>query len=225
MAERLAILIDGENICGEIADELFARVSGLGQPVVRRVYGNFAGSQATTWLGPIVRHGIVAQQVSGSKNAADFALTIDAMHFLHSIRLDGFCIVSCDKDFTLLATRIRETGADVFGFGKRSTSESYRVNCTQFFVMGDTVLAQQQPKDHPATELIFRALKETAIDADGWAELGAIGNAMQKLKPNYKQIYKCGRLYKLVNETRAFVLSDDNKRIQILKSRDLKLAS
>ena len=59
------------------------------------------------------------------KNASDIALVIDAMDLLHSGRLDGFCLVSSDSDFTRLASRLREQGADVYGFGEQKTPESF----------------------------------------------------------------------------------------------------
>src|SRR5690606_1892286 len=66
------------------------------------------------------------------KNASDITLVIDAMDLLHSGRFDGFCLVSSDSDFTRLASRIREQGVDVFGFGEQKTPESFRQACRRF---------------------------------------------------------------------------------------------
>ncbi|MFJ6895205.1 NYN domain-containing protein [Streptomyces hokutonensis] len=55
------------------------------------------------------------------KNATDAASVIDATDLLHTERFDGFRIVSRDRDFTGLATRIREPGLTVYGFGKCNT--------------------------------------------------------------------------------------------------------
>src|SRR5271157_1002464 len=53
------------------------------------------------------------------------------MDLLHSGRLDGFCLVSSDSDFTRLASRLREQGADVYGFGMQKTPESFWCRLTR----------------------------------------------------------------------------------------------
>ena len=53
------------------------------------------------------------------KNTSDIAFVIDAMELMHKAKLDGFCLVSSDSDFTRLAQRLREDGLVVYGFGER----------------------------------------------------------------------------------------------------------
>jgi len=146
---RLAVLIDGENISGNLADLLFAKIAEHGVAKLRRVYGDFSNPCSKTWVAPIARHAIVAQQVfKNGKNATDVTMIMDAMELLLSERFDGFCIVSSDADFTRLSERIREKGLDVYGFGNAVASPAFRKSCTAFYC-ADDLKKNQQPAKHP----------------------------------------------------------------------------
>ena len=132
---RLAVLIDAENVPAKAADEVFAAIARMGEPVVRRIYGDFSNPRLAGWHKALARHALTAHQqfsVATGKNAADIALVIDAMDLLHAGRVDGFCLVTSDSDFTRLATRIREHGCEVYGFGGPATPESFRAACRPF---------------------------------------------------------------------------------------------
>lgn len=134
-APRLAVLIDAENASARIAEALFTEIATLGEASARRIYGDFASAQIAGWTRVLARFAIQPQQNFANtkgKNSGDIALVIDAMDLLHSGRFDGFCLVSSDADFTRLASRIREEGVDVYGFGERKTPESFRQACTRF---------------------------------------------------------------------------------------------
>ena len=78
------------------------------------------------------------------KNATDAAMIIDAMDLLYTGRFDGFCIVSSDSDFTRLASRIRESGLTVYGFGERKTPKPFVAACDKFIYtenLADTTTA------------------------------------------------------------------------------------
>jgi NYN domain len=199
MAGRLAVLIDGENICGDLADELFERVSELGHPVVRRVYGNFAGTQANTWLAAMVRHGILARQICSAKNAADIALAIDAIDLLHGGRLDGFCIVSGDKGLALLATRLKEMNLDAYGFCRENALDEVRGSFTQTFKLG--------PKKDLETVELSTAVRAQMVE--GWAALSALGKVIDHKK------YGRSSLSKLLEANKHFVLDAKKKRVRL----------
>jgi hypothetical protein len=132
---RFAVLIDAENTSPQIAAGLFEEVAKFGEASVRRIYGDFTGPELKRWSNILQKHAIDPYQqfaYTKGKNASDIALVIDAMDLLHSGRLDGFCLVSSDSDFTRLASRLREQGADVYGFGKQGTPESFRQACHRF---------------------------------------------------------------------------------------------
>src|SRR5476649_321821 len=145
---RLAVLIDADNASARIADGLFEEVAKLGEASVRRIYGDFASSRLKSWSDILSKHAIIPQQnfaYTAGKNASDIALVIDAMDLMHSGRFDGFCLVSSDSDFTRLASRLREQGADVYGFGEQKTPESFRQACRRF------IYTENLLPDAPAT--------------------------------------------------------------------------
>ena len=132
---RFAVLIDADNTSPQIAGGLFEEVAKFGEASVRRIYGDFSNGQLRSWSDILQKHAIDPYQqfaYAKGKNASDIALVIDAMDLLHSGRFDGFCLVSSDSDFTRLASRLREQGADVYGFGARQTPESFRQACRRF---------------------------------------------------------------------------------------------
>ena len=123
------------------------------------------------------------------KNSTDITLVIDAMDLLHSGRFDGFCLVSSDSDFTRLAARIREQGIDVYGIGRQKTPEAFRQACTRF-IFTENFVAEEPARRRPpsrrsaplaeAVELIRKALDQMEEDAEGWFQLGAVGQRMQQ---------------------------------------------
>src|SRR3990167_137167 len=128
-APRLAVLIDAENASARIAEALFTEIATIGEASARRIYGDFSSAQMNQWTKVLARFAIQPQQNFANtkgKNAGDIALVIDAMDLLNAGRFDGFCLVSSDSDFTRLASRIREEGVSVYGFGEQKTPESFR---------------------------------------------------------------------------------------------------
>ena len=132
---RFAVLIDADNTSPRIAAGLFEEVAKFGEASVRRIYGDFSSTRLRSWADILQKYAIDPYQqfaYTSGKNASDIALVIDAMDLLHSRRFDGFCLVSSDSDFTRLASRLREEGADVYGFGAQKTPESFRQACRRF---------------------------------------------------------------------------------------------
>ena len=141
---RLAVLIDADNTSARIVDRLFEEIAKVGEASVRRIYGDFSSTRSKAWSEVLARHAIIPQQqfaYTTGKNASDITLVIDAMDLLHSGRFDGFCLVSSDSDFTRLASRIREQGIDVYGFGEQKTPASFRQACRRF-VYTENLLGQ-----------------------------------------------------------------------------------
>ena len=123
-APRLAVLIDADNASARIAPGLFEEIAKIGEASVRRIYGDFSSPRSKPWADTLARYAIVPQQqfaYTTGKNSTDSALIIDAMDLLYSGNLDGFCLVSSDSDFTKLASRLRESGKTVYGFGESKT--------------------------------------------------------------------------------------------------------
>ena len=117
---RFAVLIDADNVSATALTGLLAEVANYGVAMVKRIYGDWTLPNLKSWKEQLLEHAIQPIQqfdLTKGKNATDIALVIDAMDLLHSGRFDGFCLVSSDSDFTRLASRLREEGADVYGFG------------------------------------------------------------------------------------------------------------
>jgi hypothetical protein len=133
---RLAVLIDADNASINAIGDILAEVSKLGTASVKRAYGDFTSSNLQSWGKILAEHAIQPiQQYRNTigKNASDAALIIDAMDLLHTRHLEGFCLVSSDSDFTRLATRIKEDGLPVYGFGEQKTPNSFVKACSRFF--------------------------------------------------------------------------------------------
>jgi hypothetical protein len=134
-SDRLAVLIDADNAQPGVGGELLTEVASYGTATVKRAYGDWTTPQLGRWKDVLHVHAIQpVQQFSytSGKNATDSALIIDAMDLLHGGRVDGFCLVSSDSDFTRLATRIREAGQVVYGFGERKTPKPFVAACDKF---------------------------------------------------------------------------------------------
>jgi len=192
---RLAVLIDADNASAKTADGLFAEIAGIGEAVVRWIYGDFSSARSKAWADVLVKHAIVPQQQFANtigKNASDITLVIDAMDLLHSGLYDGFCLVSSDSDFTRLASRLREQGVAVYGFGKQTTPPSFRQACTRFIYTENLVA---EPTKLPARAkapdglraleaTIARIVAETDSD-NGWIALSEVGKRLSSLSPDF----------------------------------------
>ena len=145
---RLAVLIDGENASARHARAVFETAGKIGEATVRRIYGDFSNGRLASWSAAIRSYSIVPCHQSAhvrGKNAADIALAIDAMDLMHRERLDGFCLVSSDSDFTRLAQRLREGGLAVYGFGESKTPEGFRAACHCFETVGKARNRAREP--------------------------------------------------------------------------------
>lgn len=153
---RLAVLIDADNIPARNIEAILDEVAGLGEPSVRRVYGDWSSSNLTQWKEKARSLGLVMHQQSANtkgKNASDIGLVIDAMDILHAGKVDGFVLVSSDSDFTRLASRIREDGLQVIGVGEEKTPESLRKVCNRFlFIENIATPAETARPPEPGTE-------------------------------------------------------------------------
>jgi len=232
-APRLAVLIDAENASSRIAEALFTEIATLGEASARRIYGDFASAQIQGWTKVLARYAIQPQQNFANtkgKNSGDIALVIDGMDLLHSGRFDGFCLVSSDADFTRLASRIREEGVDVFGFGERKTPESFRQACTRFIYTENlsatggedaapaprgrnaTAAAASAPAPAPgkrmpaeAARLIATVIADMDEDGDGWVTVSGLGDRLRNAYPDFDQrTYGHAKLSDLIRATGRF---------------------
>ncbi|MGN8199181.1 NYN domain-containing protein [Salinisphaera sp. RV14] len=204
---KLAVLIDADNAPSSRCGELLAEVSTFGLASIKRAYGDWTTTHLKGWKRALHDHAIQPIQqfaYTTGKNATDAALIIDAMDLLHQAHLDGFVIVSSDSDYTRLATRIRESGLAVYGFGEKKTPPAFVSACDRFVFT--EILAAEPSRDEPAPTgdpKELRRMLTTAIEAvsrdDGWAPLGAVGSYVNKNHPSFdSRNYGFSKLSKLM---------------------------
>jgi hypothetical protein len=190
-SKRVAVLIDGDNFPGELADRLFADIAALGNSIIRRVYGS--SGAMTNWREPARRHGIALREGLPGKNAADMHMAIEAMDILHRGRIEAFCIVSSDSDFTALARRLREDGVAVHGFGDSKAVAAFRQACDNFVVLnvstptknaGELASVTPQPKTPDVARLLGQAIIGASAGATE-APLTAVGQHLRQLKKDF----------------------------------------
>lgn len=133
--QKLVVLIDADNASPSIIYGLMAEIAKYGTAHVKRIYGDWTSPNLKGWKDILLEHALQPVQQFGytkGKNSTDSAMIIDAMDLLYSSKFDGFCIVSSDSDFTRLASRIREGGLNVYGFGEQKTPQPFISACDKF---------------------------------------------------------------------------------------------
>jgi hypothetical protein len=210
---KLAVLIDADNAQPSIIKELLAEISRYGTASVKRIYGDWTTEKLKGWktvLNELAIQPIQQFAYTIGKNATDSSLIIDAMDLLHTGHLNGFCLVSSDSDFTRLATRIREAGLVVYGFGEKKTPTPFVAACDKF-VYTEILRAQQEPapvpklphaqppvdpkkedkqsadkiKENAKLEQMIRAAVTAISSDDGWVPLGQVGSMLLKNNPSF----------------------------------------
>lgn len=202
---KLAVVIDADNVPYANVKGMMEEIAKYGIPTFKRIYGDWTKPNLAGWKNVLLENAITPIQQYGytqGKNSTDAALIIDAMDILYTGKVDGFCIVSSDSDFTRLAVRLRESGMKVFGFGERKTPNPFIVACDKFIYLeilkskngNDTTDANPKNKaaekaaspqvDKQTISLISATVNDIA-DEDGWAFLGDVGNLINKKKPDF----------------------------------------
>ncbi|MEZ4851035.1 MAG: NYN domain-containing protein [Bacteroidia bacterium] len=199
---KLAVLIDGDNIPAGYVKEMMEEIAKYGNPTIKRIYGDWTKPHLNNWKKTLLENAIIPIQqyaYTTGKNATDSAMIIDAMDILYSGKVNGFCLVSSDSDFTRLATRLREAGMTVLGIGEKKTPDPFIVACDKFIYLeilksqeddnegsdlGKTTKTSVDKITRKEIRLISTTITDLADD-DGWAFLGDVGNLLQKKQPNF----------------------------------------
>ncbi|WP_299216503.1 NYN domain-containing protein [uncultured Aquimarina sp.] len=197
---KLAVLIDGDNIPAKYLKEMMEEITKYGTPTIKRIYGDWTKPYLAKWKNILLENAInPIQQYSYTtgKNATDSAMIIDAMDILYSEKVNGFCLVSSDSDFTKLAMRLREAGVVVYGLGEKKTPDPFIVACDKFIYLEilkqDTEKKDGKEKSEKTnldkiTPKVMRLLRNSVSDAadeDGWAFMGDVGSLILKKQPNF----------------------------------------
>lgn len=219
---NLAVLIDGDNIPSAYIKEMMEEIAKYGNPTIKRIYGDWTKPNLAKWKTLLLENAITPIQQYGyttGKNATDSAMIIDAMDILYSEKVNGFCLVSSDSDFTRLATRLRESGIQVIGIGEKKTPNPFIVACDKFIYI--EILKNQSKereteneKDIPKDTVDKITAKEISLiattindlsDDYGWSFLGDVGSLLQKKQPNFDpRNYGFQKLTPLIKSTGKF---------------------
>lgn len=214
--QKLAVLIDADNAQAAVIQELLSEVSRYGTATIKRAYGDWTTQNLKSWKE--VLHKMAIQPIqqfsyTTGKNSTDASLIIDAMDVLHDNTVDGFCLVSSDSDFTRLATRIREEGKVVYGFGERKTPEPFVAACDKFIYTEilRNEAEEAKPGQEPVAELpklkpmLLNALNAIARE-DGWTTLSALGSQINRSHPSFDpRNYGVAKLGELIRQQAAYL--------------------
>ena len=226
---RFAVLIDADNIPYRLISEILEEIAKYGVPTFKRIYGDWTKPHVANWKTVLLDHAITPiQQYSYTtgKNSSDSAMIIDAMDILYTGRVDGFCIVSSDSDFTRLATRLREAGMKVFGMGEQKTPGAFRAACDKFIYI-EILSKEEEPSQKPVrrgempkkekviskadnslVNLLTSSVNDIA-DENGWAFLGELGNLLLKKRPDFDaRNYGYEKLLPLIRSLRNFEIDE-----------------
>ena len=220
--KKLAVLIDADNTPPAIIDALLAEIAKYGIASVRRIYGDWTTPNLRGWKDVLLEQAIQPIQqfrYTVGKNATDSALIIDAMDLLYTEKLDGFCIVSSDSDFTRLASRIREAGLIVYGFGEKKTPKAFVGACDKFVYT--EILREDEPsgprgkkntsdlnQDTALVNLLRNAVDYSAGE-NGWSYLGQMGQHIANHAPEFDpRNYGYKKLGDLVRATQLFDIDE-----------------
>jgi len=246
---RLAVLIDAENVPYKNIRGILEEVTKYGRPTLKRIYGDWTNPALSGWKNSLLENAITPiQQYSytSGKNSSDSALIIDAMDILYSEKLDGFCIVSSDSDFTRLATRLREAGMKVIGIGERKTPNAFIVACDRFIyieiINAPVKNGNHYENDHHKEDVIEQEPKVSSVeigddiinlistsvndvaDDNGWAFLADVGNLISKKQPDFdSRNYGFAKLTPLVKSLKRFQIEEReciNSRIKHIYIRN-----
>jgi len=230
---RLAVLIDAENVPYSNVKGILEEIAKYGTPTIKRIYGDWTKPNLTGWKNVLLENAITPiQQYSYTtgKNSTDSAMIIDAMDILYNEKVEGFCIVSSDSDFTRLVIRLRESGMKVFGIGEKKTPSSFIAACDKFTYLEiinansqQSVESEEIPKtgDERKTHLnpISRVGKDLinlisssisdVADENGWAFLADVGNLIQKKRPDFDaRNYGFTKLTPLIKTLKCFEIDE-----------------
>jgi len=220
---RLAVLIDADNTQPSIIEGILSEIAQYGTASVRRIYGDWTSTALKSWKELLLQHSIQPIQQFGytkGKNATDSAMIIDAMDLLYTGKFDGFCIVSSDSDFTKLASRLRESGLTVYGFGEKKTPSPFVSACDKFIytellrakINENEVIVKKTAVELKMDSKLVRLLRnavESSSDERGWVHLATLGATIAKQLPEFDpRNYGYSKLGELIRATTLFEVNE-----------------
>lgn len=218
---RLAVLIDAENISTKYIKVILDEISNYGIATYKRAYGDWTAPVLRSWKDEVLKNSITPMQqysYTQGKNSTDSAMIIDAMDILYSGKVDGFCIVSSDSDFTHLASRLREEGMLVIGMGEKKTVEAFRTSCTMFKYLEVLAADDETPSDisrSDVEETIFKIILDNEAN-DRETTVGELGNKLSNRHADFDvRNYGYSKLSKFLESIKCLELSQHGNSISV----------
>lgn len=172
---RVALLVDGDNMAATLAEKLIEQAAGEGDLVIRRVYAGPNG--LTNWE---KTQGFHLRHAGSGKNAADLLLTVEAMEIMLTGKADVLMVASSDRDFSHLATNLRESGRRVVGIGENKAPEHFLRCCSAHHVLPaevePPVPSPAKPKPLTLPDVLAKVI--TANADKGWMPIQRLGTLM-----------------------------------------------
>lgn len=223
--KRLAVLIDSENISPKYIKYILDEISNYGIATYKRAYGDWTSPISSSWKEVVLKNSITPMQqysYTQGKNSTDSAMIIDAMDILYSGKVDGFCLVSSDSDFTRLASRLREAGMLVIGMGEKKTVEAFRTSCTLFKYL-EVLAAEEEGQSNDVSredieETILKILADNeANDRD--TTVGELGNKISNRHADFDvRNYGYSKLSKFLESFKSIKLEQKGKSIHVYEA-------
>lgn len=218
---RLAVLIDAENISTKYIKVILDEISNYGVATYKRAYGDWTAPVLKGWKDEVLKNSITPMQqysYTQGKNSTDSAMIIDAMDILYSGKVDGFCIVSSDSDFTRLASRLREAGMLVIGMGEKKTVEAFRTSCTMFKYL-EVLASDEESSSDISREEIEETIMKVIIDneaGDHETTLGELGNKISNRHADFDvRNYGYSKLSKFLESIKWLSLTQHGNSITV----------
>ncbi|MCR5672176.1 MAG: NYN domain-containing protein [Lachnospiraceae bacterium] len=219
---RLAVLIDAENISIKYVKVILDEISNYGIATYKRAYGDWTNPVLKGWKEEVLKNSITPMQTysyTQGKNSTDSAMIIDAMDILYSGKVDGFCIVSSDSDFTRLASRLREAGMLVVGMGEKKTVEAFRTSCTMFKYL--EVLASDDDQSDISREDVEDSIMKIIMDNeanDRETTVGELGNKLSNRHADFDvRNYGYSKLSKFLESIKGLTLTTHGNSITVTR--------
>ncbi len=135
-----ALLIDAENVAYTHIDKMLTIIEKQGKIIIKHAHADWTNQALQHWKEICNLNGIQRIQQDShavGKNSSDIGLVIDAMDILYAEKVNAFCIISSDSDFTKLALRLRKNNIKVVGIGKKQTIKAFVAACDEFIFIND----------------------------------------------------------------------------------------
>lgn len=238
---QFAVLIDAENVSAKYASIIFEELEKYGFASCRRIYGNW--SRGSGWKEEILlEYSIIPiQQFSytAGKNSTDMAMVIDAMDLLYQNKVDGFCLVTSDSDFTRLAMRLREENKYVIGMGESKTPPALTRACNRFIHLNlidesgkennETDMNNTHESNDPNYVTSIRDLEKSILtmlneSSKGTLDLGVVGNRLSERYPDFDvRNYGYSKLSVFMNEEMpGFTITREGKHNYVGKNGQIE---